>query len=388
LTELIATAIANAESRAEIERLADEQAALRRVATLVARGAQPAEIFSAVTGEVGRLFDTGLAIVGRFEDDPPGVVAVAVGKAMVGIEIGSVWILDDPTTAPDLFPSRRAIRASVPARPRSRALADTIARLGVTSMVASPIIVDDRLWGELIVPSLYDLPADTEERLEKFTDLVNVAIANAEGKAELAASRRRIVTASDEERRRIERNLHDGTQQRLVSLGLAIRAAEASLPAGEQELHEELSRIALGLADAVEDLQEISRGIHPAILARGGLGAALRMLAARSPIPVHLDLDLEARLPEPVEVAAYYVASEALANTAKHSQATRIEVSLAQRSGQVLLMIRDDGVGGASVDRGSGLVGLTDRVEALGGSIRVDSSTGGGTRITAELPVE
>ena len=233
-----------------------------------------------------------------------------------------------------------------------------------------------------------ELPADTEQRLEKFTELVATAIANAESKSELAASRRRIVAASDETRRRIERDLHDGTQQRLVSLGLAVRAAEANLAPERQDLQDQLSRVAIGLADAVEDLQEISRGIHPAILSKGGLGPALQTLAHRSAIPVDLDITTDVRLAEPIEVAAYFVASEALANAAKHSQASRIDVSLEQRDGSLLLSVRDDGVGGADAARGSGLVGLTDRVEALGGSIRVSSRPGEGTQIAAELPLE
>jgi signal transduction histidine kinase len=225
------------------------------------------------------------------------------------------------------------------------------------------------------------LPLDSEERLEKFTELVATAIANAEGKSELAASRRRIVAASDEARRRIERDLHDGTQQRLVSLGLAVRAAEA-------ELRVDLSSLATGLAEAVTELQELSRGIHPAILSQGGIGPALRTLARRAPIPVQLEVDPQTRLPEPIEVAAYYVASEALANAVKHAQASRVDMSIGRRNGSLLLSIRDDGVGGADPTRGSGLMGLTDRVEALGGSIRVESRRGEGTHVTAELPLE
>jgi signal transduction histidine kinase len=233
-----------------------------------------------------------------------------------------------------------------------------------------------------------ELPPDTEQRLEKFTELVTTAIANAEAKSELAASRRRIVAASDETRRQIERDLHDGTQQRLVSLGLAVRAAEANLPPEREDLSDELSRVAQGLADAVEDLQEISRGIHPAILSKGGLGPALRALAHRSPIPVNLDLATDVRLAEQMEVAAYFVASEALANAAKYSQASRIDVSLERRDGSLVLSVRDDGVGGADAARGSGIVGLNDRVEALGGSIRVDSRPEKGTKITAALPLD
>ncbi len=196
------------------------------------------------------------------------------------------------------------------------------------------------------------------------------------------------MAASDDARRRIERNLHDGTQQRLVSLGLAVRAAEANLAPERQDVQDQLSRVALGLADAVEDLQEISRGIHPAILSKGGLGPALQTLAHRSAIPVDLDITTDVRLAEPIEVAAYFVASEALANVAKHSDATRIDVSLERRDGNLWLSVRDDGVGGADAARGSGIVGLNDRVEALGGSLRVDSSPGEGTQIVAQLPLD
>jgi signal transduction histidine kinase len=232
------------------------------------------------------------------------------------------------------------------------------------------------------------LPADTEGRLEKFTELLATAIANAESRSELAGSRRRIVAASDEARRRIERDLHDGTQQRLVSLGMVVRAAQADVPAGQGDLRAELSRIAAGLADAVAELQEFSRGIHPAILSEGGLGPALRTLARRSAVPVGLAVTANARFPEPIEIAAYYVASEALANAMKHAHASRIEVSLATRNGSLVLSIRDDGIGGANPAHGSGLVGLADRVEALGGSIHVNSGVGAGTHITADLPLE
>jgi signal transduction histidine kinase len=196
------------------------------------------------------------------------------------------------------------------------------------------------------------------------------------------------VTASDDARRRIERNLHDGTQQRLVALGLAVRAVEADIPAVLTDAHSKLSRIATGLADAAAELQEISRGIHPANLSHGGLGAALRTLARRSPIPVDLEVTTEGRFPESVEVAAYYVTSEALANAAKHAQASGVKVSLASRDKSLVLSIRDDGIGGADPLRGSGLVGLVDRIQALGGTIQVESPPGDGTRIVALLPLE
>jgi len=217
---------------------------------------------------------------------------------------------------------------------------------------------------------------------------VATAIANAESRSELAASRRRIVAASDQARRRIERDLHDGAQQRLVSLGLAARIAEADVAVGRGDLRAEFSRLAAGLTDAVAELQEFSRGIHPAALSERGLGPALRTLARRSAVLVDLDVTANARFPEPVEIAAYYVASEALANAMKHAQASRVEISLATLNGSLLLSVRDDGIGGADPARGSGLAGLADRVEALGGSIHLQSAAGAGTHITVDLPLE
>jgi signal transduction histidine kinase len=380
-TELVATAIANVQAHDELHQIADEQAALGRVATLVAQGVRPDEVFSAVSEEVGRLFGTGTAGVVRFERDGPAIVFVGVSRNVEAvIPIGTRWQLDDASASAEVYRTGRSARVdatdwsavSGPVAPAGR-------RLGVVSTVASPIIVEGRHWGAATVSAKEPLPPDADERLAKFTELLATAIANADSRSELAASRRRIVAASDEARRRIERDLHDGTQQRLVSLGLAARTAEADVPPNQGDPRAELARIARELGDAVADLQELSRGIHPAILSGGGLGPALRTLARRSAVPVELDVTTDARFPEPVEVAAYYVASEALANATKHAQASRVEVSLATRNGRLVLSIRDDGVGGADPGCGSGLVGLTDRVEALGGSIRVYSRPGDGT---------
>jgi signal transduction histidine kinase len=295
----------------------------------------------------------------------------------------------------DLYVSMRVFRTGRSARVDEGDLtsaggpvAERLRSQGVMSQVASPVIVEGGLWGTVTVTASETLPPDVEKRLERFAELIATAIANAESRSELTASRRRIVAASDAARRQIERDLHDGTQQRLVSLGLTVNAAEAKLPPDTGDLRTELSRIATGLADAVTELQEISRGIHPAILSHGGLGPALRTLARRSAIAVALDVSIDTRVPEPIEVAAYYVASEALANATKHARASNINVSLTMRNSVLLLSIRDDGVGGADPSRGSGLAGLADRVEALGGSIQVRSEAGAGTHITAELPVE
>jgi signal transduction histidine kinase len=388
-TELLATAIENAESREALAELADEQATLRRMATLVAEGVAPADIFSAVSGEIGRLLGSDTAAVVRFEHDPPAAVLVGIGESISGIPIGTRSVLDDALASTEVY------RTGRPARIDARDAASGAGpfhepglRQGLISTVASPIIVGGHLWGTISVSAKEPLPPHTEQRLERFTELVATAISNAGSRSELAASRRRIVAASDEARRRIERDLHDGMQQRLVSLGLAVRAAEAEIQLDRSDLRAELSSIASGLGDAVAELQELSRGIHPAMLSQGGLAPALRTLARRSAIPVELDVATQPRLPEPVEVAAYYIVSEALANAAKHARASRVEVSLAPRSGSARLSIRDDGVGGADPARGSGLTGLADRVEALGGWVRVSSRPGDGTQITAELPLE
>ena len=387
-TELVATAIANAESRAALTRLAEEQAALRRVATLVARGVPPAEIFSAVSDEVARLFRAQAGVL-RFEHDGPAVVFVGVSKTL-DLPVGTRWEFQPGMASAEVYRTGRSARVdAMDWSSASGPVAGAARRMGIVSSVASPIVVEGRLWGAMNVASTDELlPFGLEGRLEKFTELLATAIANAESRSELAASRRRIVAASDEARRRIERDLHDGTQQRLVSLGLAARAAQADGAADRGDLRAELSRIAAGLADAVAELQEFSRGIHPAILSEGGLGPAVRTLARRSAVPVDLDVTTNARFPEPIEIAAYYVASEALANAMKHAQASRVEISLTTRDGSLLLSIRDDGVGGANPARGSGLAGLADRVEALGGSIRLHSAAGAGTQITVDLPLE
>jgi signal transduction histidine kinase len=214
------------------------------------------------------------------------------------------------------------------------------------------------------------------------------ATANTQARADLAASRARIVQSADQTRRRIERDLHDGVQQRLVSLGLDLRAAQAAVPTQLPELGAQLARVAEGLGEALEELRELSHGIHPAILSEGGLGPALRVLARRSAVPVELDVHLEARLPALVEVAAYYVVAEALTNAAKHAHAAVARVDVRAADDRLRLSVGDDGVGGADPARGSGLVGLGDRVQALGGTITVHSPAGQGTRLLVDLPVE
>jgi signal transduction histidine kinase len=262
--------------------------------------------------------------------------------------------------------------------------------LGVGASVASPIVVEGRLWGVLYLhakQTRLPFPRDAESRLTGFTELVATAVANAEGRAALAASRARIVAAGDEARRRIERDLHDGTQQQLVSLMLDVRTMQAAVPPQLAELESGLSRIAERVTGLFDQVREISHGIHPAILSERGLQAALKALARRSAVPVELGLRVERRLPDQVEVAAYYAVSEALANTAKHACASAVQVELGADDAMVRLMVRDDGAGGADPAQGTGLVGLSDRIEAVGGTLEVTSPAGGGTTLLIEIPI-
>jgi signal transduction histidine kinase len=258
------------------------------------------------------------------------------------------------------------------------------------SAVGAPIIVAGRLWGAATVSTSRpeQLPADTEARVCDFADLVATAIANAQAHAELTASRARIVAAADHARRRIERDLHDGAQQRLVSLGLDLRGVEADVPAHLVPLKDRISELVATVACVSTELQELSRGIHPAILSKGGLGPAIKVLARRSAIPVELRVESQRRLPDPVEVAAYYVVAEALTNAAKHAQASMVEVCIDIEGQNLRLSIRDDGIGGADAARGSGITGLRDRVEALGGSLSISSHPGTGTELHATIPFE
>jgi signal transduction histidine kinase len=375
-------------SRDELTRLLDEQAALRRVATLVARAVPPGEIFSAVATEVGRLVGADDTAVVRFEPDGTAIVVVGLGEDRP--PVGTRWRTDDVSAITRVWRTGHSARVDDDLwKEAPGSLPDTLRRLHVRSAAASPIVVEGRLWGALSVATTHArLPADTEQRMADFTDLAATAMANAESRAELAASRVRIVAAADDSRRQIERDLHDGIQQRLVSLGLELRAAQSTAAAEDAELGKQLERVAGGLGESLTELQELSRGIHPAILSEGGLGPALRALARRSAVPVELDLELDTtRLPASIEVAAYYVVSEALTNAAKHAQASVVDVHARAGDGLLRLVVRDDGVGGATVAHGSGLIGLSDRVQALGGRISVHSPAGEGTTLEIDLPV-
>jgi signal transduction histidine kinase len=377
-------------SRDELRRVAEEQAALRRVATLVARAVSPSAVFGAVASEAGHLLGADSTVVVQFE--PDGAVSVAgawdkPGTRWLALPLGSRWPAEEGTVA------GRVLRTGQPARVSGHeegGPASAWARgHGIRSSAGSPIVVEGRLWGAIIASSTTAAPhpEDTEKRLLAFTELVAMAVANTESRAQLAASRARIVAAADETRRRIERDLHDGTQQRLISLALELRAAQARVPPEQRDLVEQWSRTAQGLTDAIGELREISRGLHPAILERGGLGPALRALARRAGVPAELNVSVSRRLPERVEVAAYYVVSEALANAVKHARASVVEVDVGEADEILRLLVRDDGVGGADPSRGSGLIGLSDRIEAVGGRIELTSPSGGGTTILVTIPI-
>jgi signal transduction histidine kinase len=386
-TELVATAIANTESREELTRLAEEQAALRRVATLVAEGATPDKVFAAVADEVAHLIGVPLAEMTRYDADGMVTVLGSFGDALY--PVGSRWPLEGSSVTARVLETGRSARIDDYAQAHGP-IADVARESNVRWAVGVPIVVDGALWGLMSAGSRdpEPLPGETEARLAKLTELVATAIANAEGREELAASRARIVATADATRRRIERDLHDGAQQQLVALALELRAAQTAVPHELGEHRAELARVVKGLNSVLDELREMALGIHPAVLAEGGLGPALKTLARRSSIPVELDLRAELRLPEPIEVAAYYVVSEALANTAKHARASVVHVAVEAEDSMLRVSIRDDGIGGADPDRGSGLLGLQDRAEAIGGTVCLQSPPGGGTSLHLELPLD
>jgi signal transduction histidine kinase len=374
--------------RDELTALADEQAGLRRVATLVAQGASAGDVLAAVAGEIGQLLPADYVLIGRYGE---GDDITTVGT----------WSADaDPAALPvDLGLRARDLAALVrrtgrPARAQPGELGlephgRNGPRRSVQSSVAVPIDVEAELWGVVIAASTRAEPmADaTEIRLGSFTELVSTAIANAEAKAALTASRARIVVTADETRRRLLRDLHDGAQQGFVKVSLRLRLAQAAVPSDLPEVAADLDEAVEELNGAIDSLRDFARGIHPAILTREGLHPALDVLARQSAVPVELEVQTNGSLPEPIEVAAYYVVSEALTNAAKHGQASNVTVRVESDDDRLWLGIRDDGVGGADFGHGSGLVGLKDRVEALGGSIRLQSAPAAGTSLEVELPL-
>jgi PAS domain S-box-containing protein len=385
-TELVATAVSNTQAREDLRRLADEQAALRRIATLVAEGVPSQIVFDAVCQETGRLFGAASVNLAHFTQD--GFNLTMAGWSLRGVHVptgtrvplegDTINALVRATAAPGRYDSYDDAAGQ---------LAALLRRRGIRSEVGAPVVVDGRVWGALIAGTdeRQPLAAGTEDRLAGFAELIATAVSNATARSELLASRARIVEAADEQRRRVVRDLHDGAQQRLIHAVMTLQLAQAR--AGIPPEHSRLVGDALDdTRGAIEELRELAHGLHPAILTHRGLAAAVEALADRAPLPVHIDIR-EERYPASVESAAYFIAAEALTNVAKYADATTARVTATSSGDSLLLTIEDDGTGGATPSPGSGLSGLHDRVAALDGKLTIHSPPGAGTRIRAELPL-
>ena len=383
--ELVATAIANAEARGEVQRLAEEQAALRRVATMVAREAPPEEVLARVAEEVGVLLQADAAAVWRYDSGGQATVVGSWGALGGTVPSGRIKLEGDSVTAlvyrtqrPARFDAYEHTTGPVAAYARDA---------GLRSAVGTPIVVGGRLWGSIGVATMRPapIPVDAEPRMAEFTELVATAISNVQARSDLAASRARIVATADEERRRVVRDLHDGAQQRLVHTIVTLKLARRALDRDREDAPA-LVNEALGHAEtATDELRELAHGILPSTLTHGGLRAGARALASRMAIPVDTEVSVD-RLPPAVEATAYFIVAEALTNVSKHSRAERATVKARLESDALQVEVCDDGVGGAQAD-GTGLLGLSDRLAAFGGTLRVESPAGGGTVVTACIPV-
>lgn len=362
------------ERRREADALAGQQSALRQVATLVAAGAPPSDVYSVAVTELARGLPTEHVTLAMFEGAQCVVVAAHHASGKEHLTLGErLPFSGDPARSDDY-------------RDIEGAAAERMRGLGVDAGVGAPVTVDGRLRGALLVGSARaeSMPAETEDRIRDFADLIGMSIGNAENRAELQASRARIVAATDRARRDIERNLHDGAQQRVASLGLGLRTLEASLPEDDHPVRKQVDNLIHGMADLYTELQELSRAIHPAVLSKSGLGPALKALARRSSVPVALDFAADRRLPESAEMAAYYVVAEALTNMAEHAGATEVAVRVRLDGDDLLLDVADNGVGGAIV--GGGLLALTDRVQSVSGQLEVTSAASTGTTVSVRIP--
>jgi len=372
-----------------VQQLLEEQAALRRVATLVAGASDPRQIFATVTEVVGRLLGAHTANMVRYRHDGTADVIGGWNEPRApSVPVGARLQLDGDTLAP------RICRSGQPERVDdyggiTGSLAERLRALGIRSGVGAPIVFNGELWGAVVISSVEvrAFPTGDEHRVAAFTELVAQALANAEAREQLTASRARVVTAGDAERRRLERNLHDGAQQRFVGIALSLRLLDRSIDDDPARAHAALASVVEELLQGLAELRELARGLHPAVLTDHGLHAAVAAVAQRAPLPVELTFDQGERPSEAVEVAAYYVVSEALTNVAKYARASQATVRLERERGTLVVEIRDDGIGGAHAGAGSGLSGLADRVGALDGRLEIVSPTGDGTLVRAILPV-
>jgi PAS domain S-box-containing protein len=372
---------------AEVGRLATEQRALRRVATLVASEAQPERVFSAVSEECARVLEVNASAVLRYEDEDMATVVGRHNRDSAGVlQIGLRLTTDETTSLGQVRRSGAAARVDDWGTATRGATGETMFQFGYRSTASAPIVVAGALWGAVSIASEDRLPPESETRLAAFCELVSLAVASAQAREDLVASRARLVKTGDDQRRRLERNLHDGAQQRLVSVALAIRLARARLGPDQDAAAALLDDAARELDTGLGELREIARGLHPAILSDRGLRQALDTLAGRLPVPVEIEAP-EERLPDHIEATAYYIVAEALTNVARHAEASHARVSIRVDDGMLRCEIADDGRGGADVSLGTGIQGLRDRAEAAGGTLSLTSPPGRGTIVTAALPL-
>jgi signal transduction histidine kinase len=379
-----------AAAEASQRELADEQAALRRVATLVAGDPEPTRLFGRVTEEVGRLLALPVASVVQYDGARTATIVGAwSAEGPARFPVGATLDLAGETVVAKVLRTGQAQRMEDYGE-ASGALGEAMRGHGYRAGVAAPVTVGGRLWGALAAATKDEggLPDGVERRLCDFAELVAQALANADAYEKLAASRARLVEVGDAERRRLERNLHDGAQQRLVALSLKLGMLAGTLDGDPPVARRLLASAREDLAEGLDELRELARGIHPAILTERGLGPALDSLLSRAPLPVEVEALPEERLSPPVEAAAYYIVAEALTNVTKYARASAATIAIRRTGESTTVVVADDGAGGADPARGSGLRGLTARVEALNGRLTVDSPPGRGTRIEAEIPLD
>jgi signal transduction histidine kinase len=384
-TELVATAIANTAARMELRRLADEQGALRRVATLVVRGLPAAEVFAAVVEELERLFDAQATTIARLEPDGTLTIVGSGGSATEHMPVGTRVELQRGMVLAEVARTGRAARVDDDGDADGD-LAEVTQRTGVRCSVAVPIMVEGALWGSMGAgTSGMPFPADTEQRMAEFTELVGSAIASIQARVDLAASRARIVAAADAERRRVVRDLHDGAQQRLVHTIITLTGAQRAMANGQDDAAALLAEALDHAQRATTEVRDLAHGILPAILTHRGLDAGIGALTSRMSVPVTIDVAV-GRLPAQVEATAYFFVAEALTNVVKHANARQAQVTAHVEDGTLHVEVRDDGVGGARSD-GSGLLGLADRLAVLDGRLRVETPADGGTLLVAAIPL-